>query len=209
MKKSKQIDSEERATSLVEYAHDRLTPFAADWLQRESLKTSEEFVQASEALKQLKSSYNDAESQYKELTDPLKKVVKIIDGKWKPIKQTFEATETYIKNLLLQYRQVEQAKLLEKAEKEAKKVEKKSPEMAADIRAIALTRQVTPVVEGQSFRKHWKHEVMEPSMVPDEFWIIDEKRLAAYAKAMKENAKVDGVRFYTEEVAYSSGASED
>jgi len=55
-----------------------------------------------------------------------------------------------------------------------------------------------PKTEGVKVRTIWKHRIIDASKVPDDFKIIDEKRLAQYARAMKSQAKVSGVQFYEE-----------
>ncbi len=54
--------------------------------------------------------------------------------------------------------------------------------------------------KGASSRMQWKARVVDPAKVPDQFKIINEKALDAYAKAMKEAAVVEGVEFYAEPV---------
>jgi hypothetical protein len=56
-----------------------------------------------------------------------------------------------------------------------------------------------PVIEGVSARKNYRARVVNPDLVPDSFWVIDETALGAYARAMKEKASVPGVEFYVEE----------
>jgi chromosome segregation ATPase len=51
---------------------------------------------------------------------------------------------------------------------------------------------------GVSYREYWYHEVTDAEKVPDRFKIVNDKALAAYAKSMKDGAKVPGVRFYCE-----------
>ncbi len=42
----------------------------------------------------------------------------------------------------------------------------------------------------------WKHRVTDPSLVPDEYWVLDESKLAALARSLKDKAQVPGVEFY-------------
>jgi len=56
-----------------------------------------------------------------------------------------------------------------------------------------------PKSEGISMRKVWKFRVDDPEAVPRDFLCLDEKKLGAYARAMKEMAKVPGVTFYSED----------
>ena len=55
-----------------------------------------------------------------------------------------------------------------------------------------------PKVEGASTRMVWKHRVYDASLVSREFLMVDEKKLAGYARSMGAAASVPGVRFYEE-----------
>lgn len=54
-------------------------------------------------------------------------------------------------------------------------------------------------LRGAATTKIWKCRVVDPSKVPDQFKTINEKALDAYAKAMKQDAKVEGCEFYFED----------
>ncbi|MEN6587241.1 MAG: hypothetical protein ABFE02_14470 [Sulfuricella sp.] len=53
--------------------------------------------------------------------------------------------------------------------------------------------------QGSSVRKIWKARVIDAALVPDEYKIVNQKALDAYASAMKSEAKIPGVEFYAEE----------
>jgi len=118
----------------------------------------------------------------------------------------------------------QKAKLEEKARREAEKAEKLrsegkearaelAEEKAADMVAKAETVYVepkpvaveVPKAKGVSYREVWRAEVLRPSDVPREFLMVDEKKLAGYAKAMKSEARVAGVHFYPEKVVAGRG----
>ena len=74
--------------------------------------------------------------------------------------------------------------------------------MAAQESAAPISTYVAPVAEkprGAAMRKVWKARVIDPALVPDQFKTINEKALDAYAKAMKQDAKVPGVEFFAED----------
>jgi hypothetical protein len=74
--------------------------------------------------------------------------------------------------------------------------------MAAQAQAAPIATYVPPVAtkpRGASTTKIWKCRVVDPTKVPDQFKTINEKALDAYAKAMKQDAKVDGCEFYSED----------
>lgn len=55
-------------------------------------------------------------------------------------------------------------------------------------------------VDRIKYREDWKAEVTDPLAVPREYLVIDEKKLAAVARALKADAKVPGVRFFPQKV---------
>lgn len=60
--------------------------------------------------------------------------------------------------------------------------------------------QGAPKVSGIQFRDMWRAEVLDPMSVPREYLMVDEKKLDAIAKALKADARVPGVRFYSEKI---------
>ena len=66
--------------------------------------------------------------------------------------------------------------------------------------APVLAREV-PNVAGLSFAKDWDFEVVEPAQVPlsHEWYSLDEKKLRAYVKRMREHASIPGVRVFPKE----------
>ena len=61
------------------------------------------------------------------------------------------------------------------------------------------------VAAGIATVKTWKYRIVDAEAIPREYLMIDEKKLGAYARAMKEGAKVAGVEFYAEETLSSKG----
>ena len=74
--------------------------------------------------------------------------------------------------------------------------------MALEVAAapVVVPQRQAVKVAGVSFREAWEHKVIDPDKVPDEFWIIDEQKLAKFAKAMKDQAKVEGVVFSSKKI---------
>jgi hypothetical protein len=76
-------------------------------------------------------------------------------------------------------------------------------EAAADRAAIeeSIPAQIEkPQTEGISLRYDWDCEVVEAKLVPRDFLMVDESKLRKYAKAMKDDANVSGVRFFKKPV---------
>lgn len=92
-----------------------------------------------------------------------------------------------------------------KAEAAAVKVEAKQEQCAAAVAPVVHVQTSAPRATGIATRKVWKARVLDATKVPREFLVVDEKKLDGYAKAMKEQARVEGVQFYTEESMSARG----
>lgn len=64
--------------------------------------------------------------------------------------------------------------------------------------APVKVERAAPKMAGVQVRITWHFEVMDDALVPDEFKEIDRKALAAFARRHKDQAKIPGVRFYSD-----------
>jgi hypothetical protein len=62
---------------------------------------------------------------------------------------------------------------------------------------VIVLPKATPTVEGLSYREVWQFEVVNAALVPDEFKVIDEKKLGSVVRAMKGATKIPGVRVFS------------
>lgn len=53
---------------------------------------------------------------------------------------------------------------------------------------------------GIATRQDWDFEITDEAAIPREFLIVDEKKVRAYVKAMKSDAKIPGVRVFAKDV---------
>jgi len=134
------------------------------------------------------------------------------------LKPLQDAEATLKRNLLVFYQDQErvrieaqrklQAEADEAARKERERLEReaaklKTPELreqrleqaAAVIAPVVTVASVAPVVSGQSVRKTWTAKVVDVSLVPREWMVVNEKALDSFAKATKGAVKVPGVEF--------------
>ena len=89
--------------------------------------------------------------------------------------------------------------VLDKADAKAESIQIK----AAQVVAPKVAAYIPPIV-GQSTKTIWRARVVDASLVPRDYLVVDESLLANYAKAMKDKAKVPGVEFYPEDIKSSS-----
>lgn len=91
-------------------------------------------------------------------------------------------------------RRLQQALELERAGKE----EAVEQVLAAPIEAPPTVVPKAPTPKGTSVRESWKHRVINGDLVPRAYLMVDDRALAALARAMKSKASVAGVEFYDE-----------
>jgi len=137
--------------------------------------------------------------------DQLDTVESFLKGKMLAYQQA-ESRKAGIEQLRLQAEADEAARLeraaLEKLAARSKKPETReryAEQAAAVITPVVSVVSEAPKLSGISTRKTWKARVVHPAIVPREFLMVDEKKLDAYARAMKQGARVEGVEFYAEE----------
>lgn len=58
---------------------------------------------------------------------------------------------------------------------------------------------------GVSMRGVWRYKITDESKIPDEYWIIDEKRIGMLARNMKEQMDIPGVEAFEEKIAIAKG----
>jgi hypothetical protein len=90
-------------------------------------------------------------------------------------------------------------KVLEKADAKAENALTKAAQVVAP-----TVNVVIPMIQGQHNKTVWKAKVVNESLVPREYLMVNEKLLGDYAKAMKDKANVPGIEFYSEIIKSSS-----
>jgi hypothetical protein len=133
-------------------------------------------------------------------------IVKRTANTWKTAQRVKDAENQRIEQERLRVqaeadRKEELATLRALGAKDAVKVLKTTP-------VVAPQAEVAPVfqkVAGTRNRTEWHHEITDKSLVPDQFWIIDERAVREYVKAMREKAipgggfEIPGVKVWSTE----------
>ena len=92
--------------------------------------------------------------------------------------------------------------LAEQAAEEAKEAE--AAALASAQEAIRNTMRVeVPEVyipkttaAGSRVNRPWTYRIIDESLIPEQFWILDEKAIAAYVRENKENAGLPGIEIF-------------
>jgi hypothetical protein len=137
--------------------------------------------------------------EVKEATEVLSRLNKSLDAiekaRWKPLEDMFDGAVSRIRGLLSTY-QTEQMRI--KREEEAKvlaRVGEGKGKFKVETVIRKLGEIVTPEAKvevesgGLTFRESKTLKITDASKVPDEYWIIDEKKLL---DALKEGKVVEG-----------------
>ncbi len=149
---------------------------------------------------------------------------KMLVGRKKLLTGPLEQSESLDKQKMLNYQRAEQEKAAAEqrrlqaiadadARKERERLEKlaaaaKKPETQQRYAEAAASVAPAPVVHvasaapkvaGLSTRTIWRCRVIDPMAIPREFLMVDEAKLAGYAKSMKEMARVAGCEFYPDQ----------
>ena len=69
----------------------------------------------------------------------------------------------------------------------------------AEAPVIVLPKE-TPKVEGISTREVWKFRIVNPTLVPREYLIVDEKKVGGVVRSLKNLTNIPGVQVYSEKV---------
>lgn len=154
------------------------------------------------------------EEKRKSLVKPLQDHVSRINGMFREYTDPLERADKTLRGKLLAYRQEQQRIQREEEERLRKLAEKEQKRLAKQAEKNGLPTPppiVVPMVEQvpksvqsgmakTGFRTVWTFEVVDPAKVPDEYKVVDEKKIRAVVNAgIRE---ISGVRIYpTEQVA--------
>ncbi len=100
---------------------------------------------------------------------------------------------------------LQEAQALEDAgEKETAEEILSAPTTEAEIKDNLTIQHITAPVAvkagGVSYRDNWQFEIIDPVKIPLDFLIPDLKKIGQYAKMMKDQARMDGVKFFNNRI---------
>lgn len=108
----------------------------------------------------------------------------------------------------------EAALAAQRLEQRAERTEERAVAKVANLEASAMSvvapiiQTETPKVMGLARKLVWKYRIKDPSKLPREFTMPDEKKIAGVVRALKGDTKIDGVEVWNEpDVAVSKGAA--
>ncbi len=84
-------------------------------------------------------------------------------------------------------------------------IQTEPPAAVAPITAPVVRAEPIPEIQGLSVRHDWDFVIEDPSLVPAEYKIIDEKKIRGVVKALKDQASILGVRVFQRENLMNRG----
>lgn len=158
------------------------------------VEDEEDYVFASEVLKQVKTYYKEIEVRRKKVTEPLNAALKEFQSWYRPAQKVLEEGEALLKQKLGDYR------VRKEAEKEAQMRAIAEASAKGDFDAAHAAAQdlvITTEVSGVSFTPKWEYQLVDFDEVPREFLCLDHSALRLHIKnANADDPKpIPGIKF--------------
>lgn len=189
------------------------------------IRTQADLDAVAEELRNIKAAMAAFEDDRKAEVSPLNERVKKINAEAKARVAPLESAESTLKNAIAEWQRAERERIAreqaiadEKARKERERLAAQAAKAEAagnTERADALQAQaqqvMAPVLQpqattkglGVSMRSTWAFRITDPSAIPREYLKIDEQKIGAVVRAMKDSTRIAGVEVF-EEVGVSA-----
>jgi len=141
----------------------------------------------------------EVDSRRRFFTDPLNQQVKSINDLFRNYSDPLEKADKIVRNKVLIYQAEEAKRVAEEQRKVAEKARTQA-EKAGEFAPIPiniveeLEKTVRAGAGSATTRQVWTFKIVDPSKVPDEYKVIDEKKIAAVVKAGIRS--IPGVEIY-------------
>lgn len=180
---------------------------------------SNEFRDAGEDLRMIKSQLKMIEEKRLEITRPMDEAKKAVMGFFKPFTDRLSSAETRVKKAMADWKREEDARIREQQRRAAEKAKKEEDRLRAqaeaarekgkELRAEVLEERAdmiipdpivtsAPKVEGISTRTIWKFRIIDPEKIPRTYMTIDEKKIGGVVRALKDGTDIPGIEVYSE-----------
>lgn len=195
----------------------------AEGFEQYAVSTDVEYTAGAEDLRAVKAQIKAITDKRLEITRPMDAAKKSVMAFFAEPLDRLTKAESTIKRGLLAYKQEQDRKAAEERRKaaerqqreeerlrrQAEEAREKGKEARAEIleeraavRSMAPAETKTaaaPKVEGVSTRKVWRFDITDPAAVPEQYKIIDERKIGGVVRALKADANIPGVRVYSED----------
>ncbi len=158
-------------------------------------------LKASESRKQIKQWEKEVSAKYDGVIAELRKPYQEMLDERKELTDTLKTLDTIFKTAIASFDQAQERLAREKAlEEERRRLEALKQQEETGIPAVVPEPEPAPVYvapvksAGEYTVDVWEYEVVDFSLVPDAFKVIDASKLSAHVKTMKDLANVAGVK---------------
>ncbi len=151
-------------------------------------------------IKLLHKMHSDATTLRSKVLSPYDQAEKAIEDIMRPYtmqKQRAEDERRRLEQLKAQKEAEEEKELLRMmAEIEGRPEEAAIIEQLAPVAAVVKPQQVTPQVEGVGVRRPWTYKIVDESLIPREYLVIDYKKIGAEVRDKKDLCVIPGVQVF-------------
>lgn len=184
---------------------------------------SESLNTANQILKNIKALRKEVEATFKPIKQAIDALKATTLEQERKHDSPLAAAQRYISSQMVTYQTREQEKIeaaeRERLEKQRKKEKEEQelrdilaeldPGMSA-VEVIEITAPSAPPppvlpslpkLAGTAFRTNWKFRIVNESLIPSEYWIVDETKIGSVVRAMKEKSNIPGIEVYSEKIA--------
>jgi hypothetical protein len=169
-------------------------------LQGTAIDSKDAYTQAGDAIKQVQHRIKWLEEKRLSYTRPLDESKQRIMADFREITEPLEKFVSNVKSAMLTWQRAEQIRLDQKqAELDAKALELAKNEHISEVIVPVVNNIKTQRGEVATItvRKNWKFRIVDPTLVPDEFYSIDESLIKEAVN--KGRRKVEGVEIFQED----------
>jgi hypothetical protein len=136
----------------------------------------------------------EVDSRRRFFVDPLNQQVKNINDLFRSYSAPLVEADRIVRNKVLAYQAEEARRVAEQQQKALEEASKHASEEFVPIIVEEPEKTVRSGAGSATTRRVWTFKIVDPSKVPDEYKVIDEKKIAAVVKAGVRN--IPGVEIY-------------
>lgn len=189
--------------------------------RRFEIKTNVSYTLAAEELQRIKGAAKKLEAVRKSITQPMDAAKEAVMDFFRAPALKLTEAETQIKAAMRAY-QADLDKKAEEARREADAIAAAERERlalaaakaaeegrhddaaaiveaVADVVALPIAVRSAPTVKGISFAKVWKFEIVDDSLIPREYLLVNETAIRKVVSALKGKTNIPGIRVFEDE----------
>ena len=162
-----------------------------DTVQFITIKNDSELEEANGILRKIATLRRAAKAHFESLKKPFNEAMANLRQKEKEFLGPMEKGESTIKKLIVEYNN--------KRDEQLKEEQAKLDAMAKTLEGTGMSVLPTvklekPKLEGTSVRKRYDFDIVDPTLIPREYLIVDTAAIGKVVRAMKEKTNIPGIK---------------